>query len=80
MLQEAKRNARSNEFFSELRGRRIQSAIVVPFMDICERMGLTVPYTGTRGGGGGGGWRREESEKQIVSRTSSNDPCNLCTY
>ena len=37
-------------------------------------MGLTVPYTGTGAGGGGG-------EKNIfVSRTSSNDPCNLCTY
>ena len=37
-------------------------------------MGLTVPYTGTRGGGGGGG------EKNFVSRTPSDDPCNLCTY
>ena len=36
-------------------------------------MGLTVPYIGTRGGGGGG-------EKIFVSRTSSNDPCNLCPY
>ena len=36
-------------------------------------MGLTVPYTGTRGGGGG-------EEKNLVSRTPSNDPCNLCTY
>ena len=39
-------------------------------------MGLTVPYTGTSGaggrGGGGGGI--------FVSRTSPNDPCNLCTY
>ena len=30
-------------------------------------MGLTVPYTGTRGGGG----------KIFVSQTSTNDPCNL---
>ena len=37
-------------------------------------MGLTVPYTGTKEGGGGGG------NKIFVSRTSSNDPCNLCTY
>ena len=36
-------------------------------------MGLTVPYTGTRGVGGGG-------EKIFVSQTSANDPCNLCTY
>ena len=35
-------------------------------------MGLTVPYTGKRGKGGG--------EKKFVSLTSSNDPCNLCTY
>ena len=35
-------------------------------------MGLTVPYTGTSGAGGGGGI--------FVSRTSPNDPCNLCTY
>ena len=33
-------------------------------------MGLTVPYTGTRGG----------EKKIFVSQTSSNDPCNLCTY
>ena len=33
-------------------------------------MGLIVPYTGTRGGGG----------EIFVSGTSSNDPCNLCTY
>ena len=39
-------------------------------------MGLTVPYTGTGGGGGGGGGERNI----FVSRTSSNDPCNLCTY
>ena len=39
-------------------------------------MGLTVPYTGTRGWRGGGG-----GEKKIfVSQTSTNDPCNLCTY
>ena len=37
-------------------------------------MGLTVSYTGTRGKGGGGG------EKNFASGTSSNDPCNLCTY
>ena len=36
-------------------------------------MGLTVPYTGTSGAGGGGGGI-------FVSRTSPNDPCNLCTY
>ena len=35
-------------------------------------MGLTVPYTGTRGGGG--------EKKIFVSQTSTNDPCNLCTY
>ena len=34
-------------------------------------MGLTVPYTGTSGAGGGG---------IFVSRTSPNDPRNLCTY
>ena len=35
-------------------------------------MGLAVPYTGTRG---------ERGEKKIfVSQTSTNDPCNLCTY
>ena len=40
-------------------------------------MGLTVPLTGTREGEGGGGG----GEKKIfVSRTSSNDHCNLFTY
>ena len=37
-------------------------------------MGLTVPYTSTSGAGGGGGGGI------FVSRTSPNDPCNLCTY
>ena len=40
---------------SELRARRIQRAIVVRFIDIYERMGLPVPYTGTRKTRGGGG-------------------------
>ena len=42
-------------------------------------MGLTVPYTGTRGVGGGRGGGGAE-KKIFVSQTTTNDPCNLCTY
>ena len=35
-------------------------------------MGLTVLYTGASGGRG--------EKKIFVSQTSTNDPCNLCTY
>ena len=62
LLQEAKRNGRSNEFV--LSSERAEFAIVVRFKDIWERMGLTVSYTGTgegeKGESGGGGEERKK--------------------